>query len=342
MRIWQYLVTIVLLTPFTLSAQVKTPNYVLVVHGGVGTITRESMTPQKEAAYRDGLTTALDAGEAILKEGGTALDAVEAAVRALENDSLFNAGKGAVFTAEGTNELDASVMDGSNLAAGAVAGVKTVKNPICAARAVMEYSPHVMLAGAGADSFARQSGCEIVSREYFRTHSRWMNLQKARLADSLRQKQDTGRRSGLRQIENKDWKYGTVGAVALDAHGNLAAATSTGGMTSKKFGRIGDSPIIGAGTYANNNTCAVSCTGWGEYFIRLVVAKSVSDRMELAGESVDQASSKLILELLPALGGDGGLIAVDRNGNIAMPFNTKGMYRGYIKSTGERVVAFYD
>lgn len=317
--------------------------FVLVIHGGAGTILKSQMTAEKERAYREGLDNALQAGYNVLSKGGSAVDAVEATITVLEDNPLFNAGKGAVFTHEGRNELDAAIMDGKTLKAGAVAGVTTIKNPITAARAVMEKSPHVMMAGKGAEQFAKSQGCAIVESSYFFTEERWHALLKARAEDSLK---EAGRDSlkgkgSLRQQENKDDKYGTVGCVALDMAGNLAAGTSTGGMTDKKFGRIGDSPIIGAGTYANNATCAISCTGYGEYFIRLVLAKSVSDRMELAHESLTQAADDLIMKQLPELGGDGGLIAVDKEGNIALPFNTAGMYRGFITSDGKKDIRIF-
>lgn len=318
--------------------------YVLVIHGGAGTILKSQMSPEREKAYTDALNEALEKGSAILATGGSAMDAVEAAVRVMEDNPLFNAGKGAVFTNEGKNELDAAIMDGKTLAAGSVAGVTTIRNPISAARAVMEKSPHVMMVGKGAEKFAAEQGLEIVDPSYFHTESRWRGLQRAIKEDSMKMQldhADTLKKTGLRQLDNRDDKYGTVGAVALDQHGNLAAATSTGGMTNKKFGRVGDAPIIGAGTYANNNTVAISCTGWGEYFIRLVVAKTISDMMEYGKISLRIAAEDIIMKHLPALGGDGGLIAVDRNGNIAMPFCTEGMYRGYIKEGGERKVEIY-
>ena len=318
-------------------------NYVLVIHGGAGTILKNHMTPAKEKAYQQGLQDALDAGNRVLNNGGTALDAVEAAVQVMEDNPLFNAGKGAVFTNAGKNELDAAIMDGKTLKAGAVAGVTVVRNPITAARAVMDKSEHVLLAGKGAEEFAAKNGCTIVKPSYFFTEERWNGLLKARQLDSSRARLDhDSSHALLKQPGNHDYKYGTVGAVALDMQGNLAAATSTGGMTNKRFGRIGDSPLIGSGTYASNQTCAISCTGWGEFFIRLVMAKSVSDRMELAHMPLQQAADEMILHVLPALGGDGGLIAVDKEGNIAMPFNTKGMYRGYIKSTGETAIKIYE
>jgi L-asparaginase / beta-aspartyl-peptidase len=317
---------------------------VLVIHGGAGTILKSEMTPEKEQAYKAALTIALQKGYDTLQKGGTALDAVEAAVRILEDSPLFNAGKGAVFTHDGRNELDAAIMNGQTLAAGSVAGVTTIRNPVSAARAVMEKSDHVMLTGKGAESFAAEKGLEIVDPSYFYTESRWKGLQKAiqEEKDSLAIRDSAIRHapSALRQPGNRDNKYGTVGAVALDRYGNLAAATSTGGMTNKRYGRVGDAPVIGAGTYANNTTCAVSCTGWGEYFIRLVVGKTISDLMEYKNLSLQKAANTVCMQQVPALGGDGGLVALDRKGNIAMPFNTAGMYRGYIKA-GKVVVEIY-
>jgi beta-aspartyl-peptidase (threonine type) len=320
---------------------------VLVVHGGAGTILKSQMSPEKEKAYTDALNQALDIGYSILQKGGNSLDAVEAVVRFMEDNPLFNAGKGAVFTNEGRNELDAAIMNGKDLAAGSVAGVTTIRHPVSAARAVMEKSPHVMMVGAGAEKFAKQEKLEIVDPSYFYTEDRWRGLQRAKREDTLKQLRifdSLQKKSSLKQKENRDDKYGTVGAVALDRNGNLAAATSTGGMTNKKFGRVGDAPLIGAGTYANNQTVAISGTGWGEYFIRLVMAKSVSDMMEFGKISLDSAAREMIMKRLPLLGGDGGLIAVDKNGNISMPFCTEGMYRGYIKennSTIERSVRIY-
>jgi len=280
----------------------------IAIHGGAGTITRKNMTPGKENAYRSKLKETLNVGYSILNKGGTSLDAVEATIRIMENSELFNAGKGAVFTNAGTNELDASIMDGRNLKAGAVARVKTVKNPISAARKVMEETWHVMLSGDGADKFAKEQGLDIVDPSYFYTQRRWDSLKKI-------------------QVE----KHGTVGCVALDKHGNLAAGTSTGGITNKRWGRVGDSPIIGAGTYANNQTCAVSGTGQGEYFIRGNVAYDVSAIMEYKGKSVGEAAQNVIRKLSDK-GGNGGIITMDSKGNISMPFNTAGMYRGFRKA----------
>ncbi|MGK2862583.1 MAG: isoaspartyl peptidase/L-asparaginase family protein [Chitinophagaceae bacterium] len=318
--------------------------FVLVVHGGAGTILKSQMTPEKEKAYTDALNEALEKGSAILSKGGSALDAVEASIRLLEDNPLFNAGKGAVFTNEGKNELDASIMNGKTLEAGAVAGVTTIKNPVSAARAVMEKSAHVMMVGKGAEQFADQQGLELVDPSYFFTENRWEGLQKAKKDDAengIDSSNKSINKSHVNQTGNHDNKYGTVGAVALDQHGNLAAATSTGGMSNKKFGRVGDAPIIGAGTYASNKTVAISGTGWGEYFIRLVMAKTISDMMEFGKMKLKQAADEMIMKRLPALGGDGGLIAVDKDGNIAMPFCTAGMYRGYVKEGGKQVVEIY-
>lgn len=319
--------------------------FVLVIHGGAGTILKSQMTPEREKAYRDALDQALQTGYEILQKGGSSLDAVEACVRYMEDNPLFNAGKGAVFTNEGKNELDAAIMDGKTLAAGSVAGVTVIKNPITAARAVMEKSEHVMMVGQGAEKFAKQQGLEIVGPSYFHTESRWRGLQRAKALDSLKQvKQDSAnKKTSLIDPEEelRKLKYGTVGAVALDRYGNLAAATSTGGMTNKRYGRVGDAPIIGAGTYANNNTAAFSGTGWGEFYIRLVLAKTVSDMMEFGKMKLKDAADEMVMKRLPALGGDGGLIAVDKEGNIALPFCTEGMYRGHINHKAERVIKIY-
>jgi beta-aspartyl-peptidase (threonine type) len=309
------------------AAQEKKPQmkFVLVVHGGAGTIDRAEMTRENEAAHRDGIAHALKDGYEVLARGGSSLDAVEAAVRKLEDNPLFNAGKGAVFTHEGTNELDASVMDGKTLRAGAVAGVKHIRNPISLARMVMEKSPHVLFAGVGAEDFAKRMGMGLVDENYFYTEERWQALQKLKESPTPAPDRD---------------EHGTVGAVALDQAGNLAAATSTGGVTNKLPGRVGDSPIIGAGTYANNQTCAVSCTGDGEYFIRAAVAHTVSDLMEYKGVSVQDAA-KMALQKAKDLGGSGGLIAMDKGGHFAMPFNTSGMYRGSVDSEGKIAVEIY-
>jgi L-asparaginase / beta-aspartyl-peptidase len=312
----------------------KTSQFKLVIHGGAGTITRQNMTPEMENQVRAKLTEALQAGHKILKDGGSSLDAVESAILVMEDSPLFNAGKGAVFTNAGTNELDASIMDGASLKAGAVSGLKHIRNPIRLARLVMDKSPHVMLAGAGAEAFARQQGVQMVSQKYFFTEHRWKQLQEEK------KKAKPQRTSESRPVSNTAY-LGTVGAVALDQIGNLAAGTSTGGMTNKRFGRVGDSPIIGAGTYADNRTCAVSATGQGEYFIRLGVARDISALMEYKGKSVKDATDFVIMEKLARLGGTGGVIAIDREGNHAWPFNTSGMYRGYIGADGKIVVEIY-
>lgn len=327
------------LSPF-LRLYAQESRYSLVIHGGAGTILRQQLTPEKKKAYTDALKEALQAGYRILQSGGSSLDAVEAAVRVMEDNPLFNAGKGAVFTAEGKNELDAAIMNGKTLEAGSVAGVTIVKNPVTAARAVMEKSKHVMLIGEGANRFARETGLEIVDPSYFRTEDRWRGLQRARELDSIAEKSGTASKA-MPGAEFRDYKYGTVGAVAVDKEGNLAAATSTGGMTNKKFGRVGDAPIIGAGTYANNATCAISCTGWGEYFIRLSVAKTVSDLMEYRGATLENAAGEVIMKKVPALGGDGGLIGIDKDGHMTMPFNTAGMYRGAITVDGKMEVKIF-
>ncbi len=295
----------------------------MVVHGGAGTITRGDLTPDTEAAYRRKITEALEAGYAILSAEGRALDAVEAALVILEDSPLFNAGKGAVFTAEGRNELDASIMDGATLEAGAVAAVRRVKNPILLARRVMEASPHVLLGGEGAEQFAREQGLELVPEDYFFTQRRRDALQRAK------------------ERQTKPAQQGTVGAAALDRAGNLAAGTSTGGRTNKAWGRIGDSPIIGAGTYADNQTCAVSGTGHGEYFIRGAVAYDIGALMAYQGLSLQEAAHDVVMEKLAALGGTGGVVAIDGAGNIAMPFNTEGMYRGYVDEQGRTTVLIY-
>jgi beta-aspartyl-peptidase (threonine type) len=313
----------------------------LVIHGGAGTITRQNMSAEKEKAYTEALNQALQAGYAVLKKGGTSLDAVEAAIRYMEDSPLFNAGKGAVFTNEGKNELDASIMDGKTLKAGAIAGVTNIKNPITTARRVMEHSEHVMMTGKGAEKFAKEQGMQLVDPAYFRTETRFKQLQKAKEEEKVKLDHSDSQGSLLENIFTEGKKFGTVGAVALDQYGNLAAATSTGGMTNKRFGRVGDAPIIGAGTYASNQTCAVSATGHGEYFIRSVVAYDISALMEYKGLGVKQAAEEVVMKKLVERGGEGGVIALDRQGNFAMPFNSEGMYRGYIKADGQSEVLIY-
>lgn len=307
------------------------PEYAIVIHGGAGTILPENMTPELEKQYKDKMNEALDMGEKILSGGGTAIEAVEKTINIMEDSPLFNAGKGAVFTHDGKNELDASFMEGENMNAGAIGGVSHVKHPISLARAVMEKSDHVMLTGTGAEAFAEEQGLELVDPEYFYTERRWNALQRILSEDK--------NKTELSESD-PDKKHGTVGCVALDKKGNIAAGTSTGGMTNKKYGRIGDSPIIGAGTYADNNTCGVSSTGHGEYFIRFTVARDIAALMEFKGMTLEEAGDYVINKRLVEKGGTGGVVALDRNGNIAMPFNTPGMYRGYAKP-GERELAIY-
>jgi beta-aspartyl-peptidase (threonine type) len=309
----------------TLLAEAAVP--VLVIHGGAGVI-RNDLTPEKEELVRADLTAALEAGHAVLKQGGSSLDAVTKAILVLEDSPRFNAGKGAVFAHDGRNELDASIMDGATLRAGAIAGVHRVRNPVLLARAVMEKSEHVFLAGDGAEAFARSVGIELVDPAYFRTEERWNQLQQAIKAEPGKQA----------SVPDRTIHYGTVGAVALDQAGHLAAATSTGGMTNKRWGRIGDSPVIGAGTYANAR-CAVSATGWGEYYIRAAAAHDICARVEYAKTAVAQAAKEVVMDVIPKLGGDGGVIALDADGNFATPFNTDGMYRGWIDRDGRLHVA---
>lgn len=326
------LLLLLALAPMTARGQEESP-FGLVIHGGAGTMKRSDFTAEIENNYQTKLREALKTGFEVLAQGGSSLDAVEATIRILEDSELFNAGKGAVFTADGKNELDASIMNGSTLEAGAVAGVTTIKNPISAARAVMEQSPHVMLSGPGAEEFAASIGLAIVDSDYFFTQRRWDSLQKKK-ADELKAKGQISARG--RDPYARD--MGTVGALALDKEGHLAAATSTGGMTNKRWGRIGDAPIIGAGTYANSH-CAVSATGAGEYFIRNAVAHDICARAKYLDQSVAKAAETVIFEVLEP--GIGGVITLDSEGNVAMPFNTEGMYRGFILSTGESLVEIF-
>ena len=309
----------------------KMSRTVLAIHGGAGTLLKDDMNPEKEAAYLAALKASLLAGSAILDKGGSAEESVEAAVISMENSPLFNAGKGSVFTADGTHEMDAAIMLGKNTNCGAVCGISGIKNPISLARSVMNKSKHVLLATKGAETFAKTVGAEFQPPEYFYDELRFNQWQKVKGSDTfaLDHDIDPGR------------KFGTVGAVALDVHGNIAAATSTGGMTNKRFGRVGDSPLIGAGTYANNATCAVSCTGSGEYFIRGVVAYEVSALMEFKGMSLQKACDEVIHKRLLKIGGDGGLIAVDSKGNVCLPFNTAGMYRGIARQGEPMELSIY-
>lgn len=339
------------------SADPASRPFGLVIHGGAGVIKRDTMPPALEAEYRAKLTAALDAGYAVLARGGTALDAVTAAVNIMEDSPLFNAGKGAVFTADGTCELDAAIMDGRTLGAGAIAGVRHIKNPVNLARDVMEKSKHVMMIGDGAEKFATSLGYQLVPNEYFQTDQRRQQLERAKKLESAADRgtaglpldhispsplsPDPSPASGLSDdYFAREQKYGTVGCVALDQHGNLAAGTSTGGMTNKKFGRVGDVPVIGAGTYANNATCAVSATGWGEFFIRATVAHDISAQVEYQGKTIRDAATATLAKVA-RLGGDGGVIVLDARGNLAMEFNTAGMYRAHRLSGRAPYVAIY-
>jgi beta-aspartyl-peptidase (threonine type) len=319
-----------LLFPLVLTAAMNAlaAEPVFVIHGGAGVVAKE-VTPEKEKAIRADLQRALETGYAVLTSGGSSLDAVSRAIVLLEDSPLFNAGKGAVFNHDGRNELDASIMDGATLRAGSVANVHKVKNPILLARAVMEKSPHLMLVGDGAEQFAQSIGVELVDPKYFYTENRWQELQQT-LKDEQKKAIDS----------SKAPHHGTVGAVALDAAGHLAAGTSTGGMTNKRYGRVGDSPIIGAGTYANAK-CAVSATGWGEYYIRANAAHDICARVEYKGEPIAQAAKEVVMEVVPKLGGDGGVIALDAQGNFSTPFNTEGMFRGWIDRDGKIHIAIF-
>ena len=321
--------------------------YTIVIHGGAGTILKKNMTPEKERDYEKKLNEALMAGYNILAEGGNSVDAVEAAIKVMEDSPLFNAGKGSVFTNEGKNEMDASIMDGKTLNAGSVAMVNTIKNPISAARMVMEKSPHVMMVGEGAVKFAKEQNMEIVDSAYFYDEKRWLQWQNIKGSNELQLDHSDDRPENNRKefdaefSDDGDRKFGTVGAVAIDKNGDIAAGTSTGGMTNKMYGRAGDSPIIGAGTYANNKTCGVSCTGHGEYFIRKVVAYDISALMEYQNLSLQEAADIVIHKKLKEIGGSGGIIAVDSQGNFSLTFNTEGMYRGSMTEDGEPTISIY-
>ena len=312
------------------------PTFGIVIHGGAGTILKENMSAEMEQAYREKLAEAVATGHAILKAGGTSQDAVEQTIHVMENSPLFNSGKGAVLTADESIALDASFMDGKTLDAGAIAGVKHIKNPISAAIKVMNNSPHVMLAGAGADQFAAEQGLDTVPESYFITERRFDALKRV-------QEKEANKNLSFNAVEEqyfKNQRIGTVGCVALDLQGNLAAGTSTGGMTNKKWDRIGDAPIIGAGTYANNASCGVSATGWGEFFIRSVVAHDIAALVEYKDLSIQEAS-KIVLQKVEDLGGDGGVVVLDSRGNVAMEFNTPGMYRAHMNASGELNVKIY-
>ncbi|MUP45020.1 isoaspartyl peptidase/L-asparaginase [Gramella sp. BOM4] len=321
----------------TTTEQDTVQNFGIVIHGGAGTILKENMSDSLEQAYKAKLEEAIRTGHEILANGGTALEAVQRTINVMEDSPLFNSAKGAVFTNEGKNELDASIMDGETLNAGAVAGVTNVKNPINLAYEVMVNSEHVMLSGKGAEQFAKEQGLEIVDPEYFYTENRYRSMERAR----EREKKKADNKTAFYDPFIKDEKFGTVGCAALDKNGNLAAGTSTGGMTNKKYNRIGDAPIIGAGTYANNKTCAVSSTGWGEYFIRGVVAYDISALMEYKGLSLEEAAKEVIQKKQPELGGNGGIIAIDNQGNVSMEFNTAGMYRAKMNRDGELEIGIY-
>ena len=324
----------------TANAQKPKDKVVLVIHGGAGTILKENMSPEKEKAYRLALQEALQNGYKVIKNGGESEDAVIEAIKVMENSPLFNAGKGAVFTHEGKNEMDASIMKGKTMQAGAVAGVTTIKNPILAAKAVMNNSAHVMMAGKGAEEFAVKQGLEIVDPSYFRTEDRWNSLQKVLEKDKEKMELDHDTKTQAYVPFNfVDEKFGTVGAVALDAKGNITAGTSTGGMTNKRYGRVGDSPIIGAGTYANNEV-GVSCTGWGEYFIKAIAAYDVAALMKYKQAS-SQEAGKEVIKKIGEMGGDGGMIVLDKNGQASFPFNTAGMYRGSITQSGKIFIEIY-
>ena len=315
--------------------------FTIAVHGGAGTISKKSMTPEKEAAYLKALNDAIAAGYSILEESGDALDAVKAAVIELENNILFNAGKGSVFTNAGTHEMDASIMDGRNLDAGAVAAVKNIRNPIELAYTVMKKSEHVFLIGQGAEEFAKQNGIAFETNEYFFSEFRYKQLLKTKQSNETALDHSVDPDSSAKATEDRDKKFGTVGAVACDANGNIAAATSTGGMTNKQFGRVGDSPIIGIGTYANNKTCAISCTGHGEPFIKAVAAYDVSCLMEYKGLSLEEAMNVVVMDKLIKIDGEGGMIGVDAKGNASLIFNSEGMYRGFWSSNKKREVVIY-
>ena len=339
---------ILIITVFTLITACKTekkepvrePNtFSIVIHGGAGGIKREYFNEEQQKAYEEKLSEALNAGYAILNEGGNSLDAIQAAINVMEDSPLFNAGKGAVYNSEGNQEMDASIMDGNTLNSGAVAGVNHIKNPILAARIVMDSSKHVMLSGKGAEIMAKKYGVEMVDSSYFFTEKRWNQLQKIQGKEKT-QLDHSAFHFNKEMID--DHKYGTVGAVAIDKNGNIAAGTSTGGMTNKKYGRIGDSPIIGAGTYANNLTCGISCTGTGEYFIRTVAAHEVSNLIQYKKANPKEALHQVIFNQIGKLGGEGGMILLDKYGNVYWDFNSTGMFRGYKKSNGETKIEMFE
>ena len=326
-------------TDSTSDIKKEKPEFAIIIHGGAGTILKKNMTPEREAAYKAKLEEAIRVGYNILKNGGTSLDAVQKTINVMEDSPLFNAGKGAVYTNAETNELDASIMDGKTLNAGASAGTTTVRNPIDLARIIMDKSPHVMMAGQGAETYAKEQGLTLVDPSYFYTERRLNAVKRAKEKENI--ELDHNDKTAFYDAEIQNYKFGTVGCAALDKHGNLAAGTSTGGMTNKRYGRVGDAPIIGAGTYANNNSCAVSSTGWGEYFIRAMVAHDISALMQYKGLSLKEAAKEVIQNKVPQLGGDGGIVAVDKDGNMVAEFNTAGMYRATMNDKGELVVGIY-
>ncbi|MEQ5139446.1 isoaspartyl peptidase/L-asparaginase family protein [Proteus vulgaris] len=335
------LATMTLCSLFATSVFANTQSPIrLVIHGGAGTITKDTITPEQEKEYKEKLTEALNAGYAVLNSGGTSIEAVQKSINVMEDSPLFNAGKGAVFTHDGRNELDASIMGGKTRNAGAVAGVTTVKNPINAAIAVMEKSPHVLMVSNGADLFAKEQGLTIVDPSYFRTEHRWQQLQKAIEKEQVVLDHDGKTATLFIDPMMYDYKYGTVGAVALDQHGNLAAGTSTGGMTNKRYGRVGDSPIIGAGNYADNETVAVSATGSGEMFIRTLAAFNIAAQVKYQNLPLEKAAQNALDEV-KAINGSGGVIVLDKSGDYTMSFNSEGMYRGTIGNDGKPVVAIY-
>lgn len=333
------MLAIVLLLLTTLNAQ-ETQPYAIIIHGGAGYINHTTITPEAEEEYLTALQTYRDEGYAMVKAGASALEVVESTLMKMEDDPHFNAGKGAVFTSAGTNELDASIMEGKTLQAGAVAGVKTVKHPISAARMVMERSKHVMLSGEGAENFAKEQGLDMVKNSYFKTDKMWKRFQLIKEQEEAEKNQNET--DGMLAPPPADWKFGTVGCVVLDRSGDIAAGTSTGGMTNKRWGRIGDSPIIGAGTYANNNTCGISCTGHGEFFIRYAVAHDISARMAYKKISLKAAAREVIEEELVKIGGTGGIVGIDSNGKMAAIFNTSGMFRAGKNSRGKKFLGIYE
>ncbi len=340
------LLVLLIFSAFSAFAQQK---FGMVIHGGAGTIRKENMTAEQDKAYRQKLQEALNAGYAVLENGGSSLEAVTTTIQILEYSPLFNAGRGAVFTADGKNELDAAIMDGKTGMAGAVAGISSVKSPILAAQAVMLHSPHVFMVGDGAEQFAKEQGLEMVDPSYFydeRRHEQLKRIQEREKNESKEQGAVLPGGTPRGSYQGKDFyfedhKFGTVGAVALDKNGNLAAGTSTGGMTNKRYGRVGDVPVIGAGTYADNTTCAVSATGHGEYFIRNVVAYDISALMKYKNLSLEEAAREVVMNKLVKKGGEGGIIAIDQEGNMTMPFNSEGMFRGFIKEKGKAEVFIY-